>query len=60
MLRRWFRFSIKRRRQNTSYMDEESNYIVCCKSCFENIESYWDERWQELHKEQMLGLSMIR
>lgn len=43
---RWRR-DIKRRRQNTEYADEESNYITVCMECYEQIVDYWNERWEE-------------
>lgn len=42
---RWFRFDIKRRRQNTQYEDEDLNFVTTCEDCFEEIQSYWDELW---------------
>lgn len=36
-----------RRRQNTAYVDEESNYNVFCESCQVEADAYWDEMWQE-------------
>lgn len=57
---RWFQFSTKKRKQNTAYVEDEKNYIVCCKSCFEDVEAYWDERWKELYEDQMLGLRMMK
>ena len=42
-----FKLTIERRRQNTMYEDDESNYVTCCAECFEEIEAYWQERWDE-------------
>lgn len=53
---RWFQYSTKRRRQSTSYEDDKSNYIICCKECFFDIEDYWDEQWEELRREQIASL----
>ncbi len=39
----------KRRRMNTQYNDEKSNYCTVCKSCFNEIEEYWNDRWQEYY-----------
>ena len=44
-----FRGTIERRRQNTMYEDDESNYVTCCAECFEEIEAYWQERWDEYY-----------
>lgn len=46
---RWLCRGVKRRRQNTAYQDEESNYITVCRECFDEVEEYWDERWKEYH-----------
>ena len=45
----WFQDGVKRRRQNTAYEDDESNFVVACKNCFEEIQEYWAERWAEYH-----------
>lgn len=46
MCRQWFVYP-KRRRMNTQYADDEANYITVCAVCFEEIEEYWQERWDE-------------
>ena len=46
---RWFRFGVKLRRQNTAYYKEEDNWIAACPDCFDEIEEYWAERWQEYY-----------
>ena len=46
MCNRWFVYP-KRRRMNTRYEHEESNYCNVCEACFEEIEDYWQERWDE-------------
>lgn len=57
---RWFQYSTKRRRQSTAYIHEEDNYIVCCDDCFEEVEAYWKERWDELDHDLMSGLNLQR
>lgn len=42
-----FRLDIERRRQNTMYEEDASNYVTCCMECFEEVQAYWDERWEE-------------
>ena len=44
--RKWLCYP-KRCRQSTMYQDDESNYVTCCADCFEKIEEYWVERWEE-------------
>ena len=39
----------KRRRQNTAYNDEESNWVHLCDQCFEQNEKYWGEMWSEYY-----------
>jgi len=40
----------KRRRMNTQYLNEESNWCVACDDCFEAIEAEWAERWDEYYR----------
>jgi hypothetical protein len=44
-----FSRKVKRRHQNTRYVDDESNYVTVCDQCFEEIEEYWKERWAEYY-----------
>lgn len=44
---RWLCLGVKRRRQNTAYEDEESNFITTCRECFDEVQALWDERWHE-------------
>jgi predicted nucleic acid binding AN1-type Zn finger protein len=37
----------KRRRMNTQYAKEESNWVTCCKPQFDEIQEYWKERWAD-------------
>lgn len=46
---RWFRAKVKRRRQSTAYIDEESNYVTCCQECFDEIEIHWGEMWDDFY-----------
>lgn len=50
--RKWFKYP-KRRRQNTMYENEESNYVTCCAERFEEIEEYWAERWAEYYSSRL-------
>lgn len=38
-----------KRRQNTAYLDEESNYCVLCEGCQVEADAYWQERWDEYY-----------
>jgi hypothetical protein len=39
----------KRKRMNTQYADEESNWIYCCEEQFKEIQEYWKERWDDYY-----------
>ena len=34
-------------RQNTSYVDDEFNFVTLCPICKEDNDEYWQERWDE-------------
>lgn len=38
---------VQRRRMNTQYADNESNYVECCLECFRDIEEGWAEQWRD-------------
>jgi hypothetical protein len=42
--------SVTRRRMNTQYVDEESNYITVCGDCYAEIEEYWAEMWEQYYE----------
>lgn len=44
-----FRITIENRRMNTCYDTPELNYVYCCLGCFDEIEEYWKERWDEYY-----------
>lgn len=39
-----------RRRMNTAYVNDESNFITECDSCFADTEDYWAEMCQEHYR----------
>ena len=39
--------SVRRRHMHTAYVDDEMNYVTCCWECFDIIEDYWDEQWDD-------------
>lgn len=41
--------SVKMRRQNTLYEEEDANYIESCKECFEEKEEYWADMWADYY-----------
>ena len=49
--RRWFQYNVKKRRQNTQYVEDSKNYITCCKKCFNEMEMYWDNIWNEFYED---------
>ena len=52
---RWFQYSTKRRRQSTSYEDDKSNYIICCK-VVQNMEEalMHMDRYSSRHSEAII------
>lgn len=46
--KRWFVYP-KRRRMDTAYVDEESNYCYVCAACYVSIQEYWDEQWRNYY-----------
>lgn len=38
---------VSRRRQNTAYVNDESNFAVLCDDCQKDADEYWSERWAE-------------
>lgn len=44
-----FRLSIKKRRRNTAYVNEESNWLTACKECQQEDDEYNRERWAEYY-----------
>lgn len=43
-------YSVCRRRLNTSYEEEESNYLNSCLYCFADQYEYYAERWDEYYQ----------
>lgn len=41
--------TVERRRQNTAYADEESNWVTVCEKCFEKIQENWEEMWEDYY-----------
>jgi len=41
--------SVERRRMNTAYINDESNYLTSCRSCFLRSEEYWKEQWDDYY-----------
>lgn len=41
--------TIGRRRMNTAYRNDNSNFIICCRQCFDEVEEYWAERWADYY-----------
>jgi hypothetical protein len=48
----WFnkRGSINKRRLNTAYVEESSNWIISCEDCFNEGLTYYQERWDDYHR----------
>lgn len=43
--------SVQRRRQSTAYVDDQQNFVLACETCYEEVESYWEERWQDYYRD---------
>ena len=41
----------KKRRQNTNYPNDESNFAILCDDCQKDADEYWREMWDEYYKE---------
>lgn len=46
--RRW-----KKRRQNTSYVNEESNWVFLCDRCMKINHEHWQEMWNDYYRSVM-------
>lgn len=40
---------IGRRRQNTRYRNDNSNWFISCRPCSQENEEYWAERWADYY-----------
>lgn len=45
--------SVRRRRQRTSYVDDEKNWVTLCDACAEENDSYWRDMWAEYYADCM-------
>jgi len=43
----------ERRRQNTTYENDELNWMVLCNRCQKEEDEYWRERWDDYYKNCM-------
>lgn len=41
--------TVQRRRQNTAYVKDESNYAVLCNHCQAEADEYWSDMWAEYY-----------
>ncbi len=41
--------TVRSRRQNTNYHDDQLNFITCCASCFRKVQEHWLEMWRDYH-----------
>jgi hypothetical protein len=48
----WFVYP-KKRRMNTAYVDEESNWVTEWDWSFEQTESNWEERWKDYYSDRI-------
>lgn len=38
-----------RQRQNTAYVDDESNWVTLCPECMKSNDAYWKDMWAEYY-----------
>lgn len=48
-----YSLTIGKRRLNTQYVDEESNFLKSCIKCYADAEEYYAERWAEYYSDCM-------
>lgn len=41
----------KRRRQNTQYVNDESNFVIMCDECFAENEEHWRGMWADYYRD---------
>lgn len=41
---------VHKRRQHTSYDDDELNFATLCDICQKEQDEYWQERWDEYYR----------
>lgn len=42
-------YSVDKRRLNTSYDHDKSNYLTSCLYCYADVYEYYAERWEEYY-----------
>lgn len=42
-------YTVERRRLNTQYVDDASNWLTSCAACYADQEEYYAERWAEYY-----------
>lgn len=43
-------------RMHTAYVDDEKNYMNLCPACQQDSNEYWQDMWDELNNDIMLGI----
>ena len=41
----------KKRRQNTAYVNDESNFATLCNECQKESHKYWQDQWNEYYNQ---------
>lgn len=44
---------VERRRLNTQYHDDESNYMTSCISCYQEMYDYYEELWADYYSSRL-------
>jgi hypothetical protein len=50
--------TVKIEHMNTAYSDDYKNYVCLCDRCREEINAYWQERWDDLDADLRAGLDL--
>jgi len=43
------RKSVRKTRQNTKYVNEESNFVTLCYTCRKENDDYWEDMWNDYY-----------
>lgn len=43
-------------RMHTAYVDDRLNYMCLCPDCQQDSKEYWQDQWDDLNNDIMLGI----
>ena len=50
----------KKRRLNTNFVNDESNWMVSCEDCFQLEREYYAERWADYYTDIQAGIDFAQ